>query len=254
MTLIASLAERPDLLDGLPFGPGWPKFIFHDSVASELMPTVDRLFADFNLVVLADGGDEVIAGGWAVPIPWDGTVEGLPAGWDGALERAVDAHELGSQPTTLCAMATEVVQTHRARGLSSEVLSALRRRASDRGLGTMIAPARPTLKQRYPLVPIAQYAQWKRDDGAPFDPWIRTHWRLGAQILAPEQCAMRIVGTVAEWEQWTGMKFPESGEFVVPEALSVVSIDRDRDQGTYIEPAIWMLHANDVVSAPSASR
>jgi hypothetical protein len=243
--LIASLAERPDLLDALPFGAGWPRFIFHDPVASELMPTVERIFADLNLVLLDDAGDQVVAGGWGVPVVWDGTVDGLPAGWDGALQRAVDAHESGSRPTTLCAMATEVVETHRARGLSGHVLSALRRRASEKGLGTMIAPARPTLKQRYPLVPIARYAQWTREDGAPFDPWIRTHWRLGARILAPEQCAMRIVGTVAEWEEWTGVDFPESGDFVVPEALSVVSIDRERDRGTYIEPAVWMLHAGD---------
>ena len=65
---------------------------------------------------------------------------------------------------------------------------------------------------------------------------------------------MRIVGTVSEWEQWTGMTFPESGEYAVPEALSVLSVDRGRDQGTYIEPAIWMLHAYDVRNASATSR
>jgi hypothetical protein len=43
------------------------------------------------------------------------------------------------------------------------------------------------------------------------DPWIRTHQRLGATILCPAHGAMTITGTVAEWEEWTDMAFPESG-------------------------------------------
>jgi RND superfamily putative drug exporter len=60
-------------------------------------------------------------------------------------------------------------------------------------------------------------ALWKRDDGSPFDPWIRVHWRLGAEYLklAPE--ALVVMGTVAEWEEWTAMSFPESGEYAIPE-------------------------------------
>jgi len=53
---------------------------------------------------------------------------------------------------------------------------------------------------------------------------------------------MRIEGTVAEWEEWAGMAFPESGEFVVPGALALVSIDREADHGVYVEPNVWMHH------------
>jgi hypothetical protein len=240
-TTIASLAERPDLLDRLPFGPGWPKFIFHDPVADRLMPTVERLFADYNLVLL-DADDVVIAGGWGVPLAWDGTVEGLPGGWDGALERAVAGHEAGTVPDTFCAMATEVVAAHRGTGLSARVLTALQVRSAEHGLARMIAPARPTLKHRYPLTPIDRYAAWRRDDGAPFDPWLRTHYRVGAEVFAPEHQAMVIEGSVSDWEDWTGMSFPESGDYVVPEALAPVSVDREGDVARYIEPAVWMLH------------
>ena len=54
---------------------------------------------------------------------------------------------------------------------------------------------------------------------------------------------MRIVGTVAEWEEWVGMALPDSGDFIVPAALAPVTIDREADPGVYIEPAVWMLHA-----------
>ena len=241
-TRVVSLADDPRLADRLPFGSGWPKFIFEDPVAKRLLPTVERLFADFN-VVLVDDQDQIVAGGWGVPIPWSGEVGDLPDGWDGALELSVQGREQGADPNTLCAMATEVVATARGSGLSTAVLGELRRRARERGLPTMIAPARPTLKHRYPLVPIDRYARWTRADGTPFDPWIRTHWRLGARILATAPGAMRIVASVADWEEMTGMTFPESGEYVVPDALSPVRIDVEADRGTYVEPAIWMLHA-----------
>jgi hypothetical protein len=54
---------------------------------------------------------------------------------------------------------------------------------------------------------------------------------------------MTIVGTVTDWEQWTGMVFPESGPYVVPDALDLVQIDCEQDQGIYVEPNLWMRHA-----------
>jgi hypothetical protein len=39
------------------------------------------------------------------------------------------------------------------------------------------------------------------------------------------------------------MKFPDTGAYVVPGALQPVVIDRDRDEGRYEDPNIWMLHA-----------
>jgi len=39
---------------------------------------------------------------------------------------------------------------------------------------------------------------------------------------------MIITGAVAEWEQWTGMALPESGQYVVPDGLDLVDIDREK--------------------------
>ena len=38
------------------------------------------------------------------------------------------------------------------------------------------------------------------------------------------------------------MAFPESGEYVVPQAAALVSIDREADQGVYHDPNVWMVH------------
>ena len=47
---------------------------------------------------------------------------------------------------------------------------------------------------------------------------------------------MRISGSVAQWEDWTKQVFPENGMYVVPGALVLVEIDRERDEGVYVEP------------------
>ncbi len=53
---------------------------------------------------------------------------------------------------------------------------------------------------------------------------------------------MRISGSVTDWEGWTGMRFPDTGSYVVPGALVPVEIDRERDEGVYVEPNVWMHH------------
>jgi hypothetical protein len=90
---------------------------------------------------------------------------------------------------------------------------------------------------------MANFARWTRGDGLHIDPWIRTHQRLGADILTPAPRSMVIIGTVAEWEGWADMAFPETGEYVVPDALDLVSIDREQDRGTYAETNLWMQHS-----------
>jgi len=74
------------------------------------------------------------------------------------------------------------------------------------------------------------------------DPWIRTHQRMGAQILKPAPNSMVVSGTVSEWESWAGMSFPASGQYVVPEALNLVAVDRENDVVSYCEENLWVRH------------
>jgi hypothetical protein len=54
---------------------------------------------------------------------------------------------------------------------------------------------------------------------------------------------MMITGPVIDWEAWANMAFPESGRYVVPDALNLVDIDRATDLGTYVEENLWIRHA-----------
>jgi hypothetical protein len=134
--------------------------------------------------------------------------------------------------------------------VSRAVIRAMGTLARRHGLRELVAPVRPTLKHRYPLVPMDDYVRWPREDDAPLDPWLRVHVRLGARILRVAPRSMVIEGRVSEWEAWTGMRFPASGRYVVPGALVPVTIDRRRDRGRYVEPKVWMLQPLRRVTPP----
>ena len=59
-----------------------------------------------------------------------------------------------------------------------------------------------------------------------------------------------VTGTVAKWEEWTEMAFPESGAYAVSGALVPIEIDRERDEGVYVEPNVWMVHSPPPATEP----
>ena len=99
---------------------------------------------------------------------------------------------------------------------------------------------RPTWKDRYPLIPIERYLSWRRADGSHFDPWLRLHERVGGEILAAAPDSMTIEAPVADWEAWTGMAFPEDGDYVVPGMLDPLRVRDGR--GRHVEPNVWVVH------------
>ncbi len=239
---VVTLAGRPDLAARVWSLPGaFAEFMHHDAVVGRLWKRLYEDFAGFQVVV-CDGGGGIVAVGHCIPVFWDGTIEGLPAGIDGVLERGVGDLERGRAPTVVSALLANVTGAHRGRGLSGMVLGAMKSAAAAHGLEAMIAPVRPTLKELYPLTPMERYVRWEREDGLPFDPWLRVHRRLGAEFLSIAPESMVIEGTIAEWEGWTDMRFPESGQYVVQGALQPVVMDLERDVGVYTEPNVWMRH------------
>jgi hypothetical protein len=240
---IASLAERPDLIDPSDQfnGSVWPAYMLGTPVANGQF---GRCFQDWPQVqfVLLDGNGEIAATNNAMPLVWDGTDAGLPTGWEDQVSRSVADTDTGRPPNTLGAMQIVVRSGLRGAGFSGTMLGAMRGWAAASGYRALIACVRPTLKSSYPLTPIERYATWTRADGLPFDPWIRLHVRLGGRIVHASPESMTLRGTVGDWETWTGLTFPESGPYIVPFATQPIAIDRDRDEGVYHDQNVWVVH------------
>jgi GNAT superfamily N-acetyltransferase len=208
----------------------WPEIVFHDAISNAYWSRLYDERPEFQFALVE--GERVLAEGNSLP------VAGLPSGWRDAFPNAFDS---GQEPDRLCAIQILIDPDLHGRGLAQAMLEHMRGLAHVRGW-ELVAPVRPTLKHRYPLTPIERYVEWRRDDGLLFDPWLRAHERVGAQLIAVAPDAMVIEGTVADFEQWCGLAFPESGSYVVDGALVPVEIDRESDRGSYREPNVWMRH------------
>jgi GNAT superfamily N-acetyltransferase len=236
------MAERPDLRQRRGELAGvWPEFMHHDPIANRFFGRVRTEHPAFQFFAWDEEADELAAEGNSLPTAWDGDARTLPAdGLDAVL--AACFAESAPAPTVLCALQIMVVPSHQGGGISRLMIDRMRDLAKQHGFSKLIAPVRPSWKSRYPLAPIESYVTWRRPDGTLLDPWLRTHERLGAEIVAIAPRSMTISGQVADWETWTGMVFPESGTYLVPGALVPIEIDCERDLGLYVEPNVWMVH------------
>jgi ribosomal protein S18 acetylase RimI-like enzyme len=236
--MLVRYADRPDLrarrhaeLSKLTF----PEYMHNNEPGNRYW---GRLYSDYPefQVALVDG-DELLAEAHAVPLPWDGTLADLPSGWEEGFVRGMESNE---PPTTLMAIAISVAPSRQGQRLSSRMVETFKDNARVAGLESVIAPVRPTLKERYPLIPIERYQEWRRDDGSHLDPWLRIHEHVGGEIVAPAPESMTIAAPVATWEEWTGMRFPEDGTYVFPHGLAPLVVNDG--VGVHVEPNVWVLH------------
>ena len=213
----------------------FPEYMHHNEPGGRYWGRLYEERPDFQLALL--DGDELVAELHSVPTPWDGSEADLASGWDEAFTRAFESERPGD---VLLALAISVLPERQGERLSSRMVAGMRELAVRHGLRALIAPVRPTLKARYPLTPIERYADWRRDDGSHFDPWIRLHERVGGEILAPAPRSMTMKAPVAEWQKWTGLELPEDGDYVVEGMLAPLTVREGI--GTHVEPNVWLLH------------
>src|SRR2546421_2195137 len=234
MTVIR-YSERPELWDEIAnlSGEVWPTYNLHGDVLNRYWERLYDDLPDFQFVLYDDEADEVHAEGHSAPCCWDGTSEGLGDGIDAMITTAFEGQAETREPNALCALAAEIRPRFQGRGLADRILDAMDSLGRDAGLTHLIAPVRPSAKDRYPITPIERYVAWTRENGEPFDPWIRVHTRRGGTIVGTIPKSMRITGTVAEWEEWTGMRFPDDGEYTFPAGLATLEIDHGQDLGSY---------------------
>jgi GNAT superfamily N-acetyltransferase len=240
---VTTFAERTDNIgeNWRIIDEGWTPVSTNDPVGERYFGRLYRVFPAFQFMLYE--GETPVATCNTIPVIWNLDDAALSDdGWRWALESGFALQARGASPTTLCAISITVARDYAGKGVSRHALAAMKAIAIQQGMNALIAPVRPTLKSKYPLTPMERYMRWTQADGAPFDPWLRTHWRAGARIVKVAPRSMITPGTVAQWEEWAGMKFPESGEYVVPDALNPVTVELEKDLITYVEPNVWMHH------------
>lgn len=219
----------------------WPEFMLNDSVANIYFFRLYEDFSEYQYLLMQ--GEEIVGTGNSVPFSWHKKLEDLPdEGWDWALIKGFKDKEKDIEANVLCGISITINPKYQRKGISSEMVKAMLKIGKEHNLKSLILPARPTLKKDYPLIPMKKYIHWIREDGLPFDPWLRIHTRLGGEIIKVCPKAMKIVGSISDWKNWTGMNFPNSGKYIIPGALQPVDFDVERDLGIYIEPNVWMIH------------
>lgn len=218
-----------------------PTFLEHDGAVAQYWSHLDETFPDNQFCLVEQESGKAVGVGNSIPVAFEGEWADLPAGGlDWVLEKGFQDRAAGKTSTVMSALYIEVAGSHRGQHLSSQMIAVMRQIALSQGFSHLIAPVRPSLKSRYPLIPIEVYFQWQNSDGLPFDPWLRVHVQAGGKILHPCPSAMVVKGSRQQWTAWADMDFPGEGNYTIPHGLVPVAM---RDiEGEYVEPGIWVLH------------
>ena len=173
-------------------------------------------------------------------------------------------------PNALSAISITVHPNRRSQGLARILIQAMKRTAIDENLDTLVVPLRPTRKKEFPYVDMADYISWDRSKESsaavdnwnlPFDPWLRSHTRLGAQVIKVARRSMRVEGTATEWHKWTGINLADLGwktlisglrvelysgrlykDFAFPAGLVPLRFYVNENRCIYVEPNVWLYH------------
>ncbi|WP_058498978.1 N-acetyltransferase [Legionella gratiana] len=239
-TYIISGKEQLNLLDKISVlrKKVWPDFL---RLSDEIIFKVYERYPDFQISLLNEER-ELIGIANSIPLTWTNSFSELPnEGLNWIMDTGLKREQNIRSANTLGALSITVAPADRNQGISKILLHYLKRVAITHDLMSLIVPARPNLKSMYPLIPIEQYITWKKE-GLIFDPWLRTHCSLGAHLINICHRSACITATIEQWEQWTGVKFPNDGDYVIKEALTPVKMDYMNNLGTYIEPNVWVYY------------
>ena len=223
----------------------WPEYNEQGDVLDEHWSRLDEDFPSSSSSSTTRSADAALAHGHSIPCALGRHGRG-PAGRD---RRARSSTRVGSATraasrTTLSALAIEIPPAHQGGGLSRTMIGAhARHRSATTASPDLIAPLRPTWKERYPLTPIERYASWTRDGRAPVRPLDpparppRRGDRPADTAVAPDHGHRGRLGGVDR-----RCRSRRAATYVFPHGLAPLDVDREPDRGEYWEPNVWVHH------------
>lgn len=213
---ITTAAERPELIPLIWEMPdGWPEFMDHDLISDTLFAPAASAYRDLCIIATDTGGRIVgHAQATAFQLDRDGRRDLPDDGWDAALVWACNDLRREVVPDVACALEASVHPEYLGQGLSIRLFDAA----------------------------MSEYALRIRADGLPADAWLRVHARLGGVIEQVAPFSQTIVGSLADWERWTGVTFDRPGPVLIPHGLAPVHCAPELGYAVYVEPNVWVRH------------
>lgn len=192
---------------------------------------------DLHLVAISDRG-LMIGTIDGCKIPWSGRVEDLPeGGWSGIAKLGAERRD-GSN--FACAIGASVTGSARSSGLAVELLSALLERARELELDGLLAPVLPSYRwMTVTTLSLSDYAELRLPDGRHFDPWVRSHERIGGEVIGVCEDSAKFVSPRADWERWFQMRLPDDGEIILPKT-GLLRLRSGR--GELRQESLWIHH------------
>lgn len=217
----------------------WDPVIIHSAIQKKYWNKVKDYFPQYQWYLL-NQQDEVIGLANTVPINFNDPLIELPdRGWDWMVDLAIQQHEDSVIPNTVGGLQIVIFKEYRNQGYSKKMLQHLKMIFKESDLDEFILPIRPILKENHPEISMEEYLDWLIDD-LPYDPWIRLHFREGAELVKVCNNSMEVTGSKIEWMDWTGISINGDGAYAVPGGLTPIQYNESSDVGTYREPNIWV--------------
>src|SRR3989344_5404531 len=157
---------------------------------------------------------------------------------------ALNAYYRDGQANCLCLLSANVNPEFRSLKFSYALIQAAKEIATSLKLTCVLAPVRPTQKSQFPSMPIAEYLEKKSVNGEIYDPWLRTHEKLGGEILNICSESVLVKASLNKWQEWLGVTVLSSS-FVPEMGLVPVLVDQKKNVGIYSEPNIWVRYKID---------
>jgi len=217
----------------------FPPIIGESQVIKKYWSKLETYYPE-NQFLLISNKDELIGFINTVPFHFDKELDHLPErGWDWMLSKGIADFENKIEANYLGGLQVIVRKEFQSQGFSRKILNYAKNFIANSNFKNLIIPIRPTQKHKFPELPMSEYLNLKSGNEV-FDPWIRTHLKGGAQIIKICEKSMMMAGDIEFWERILEKKIYKTGKYILRGALSLITIDLEKDKGEYIEPNIWI--------------